>query len=100
MAKFELNIYGENDEIVKTYETDHIRYGVLMKALELDEQNQRSKNPVEQIKASNAIVKLIFHGLTDEELMLADMQDVLNTYGQVTRMAEGIKDDSDGSEKN
>lgn len=95
MAKFELNIYGENDEIIKRYETDHIRYGVLMEALEVDEK-AKGKTEAEQIKAANAIVKRVFYGLTDEELMNADMNDVLNTYAQVTRQAEKIGS-SDGA---
>ena len=98
MAKFELNIYGENDEIIKRYETDHIRYGVLMEALEIEEKT-KGKPEAEQIKAANALVKRVFHGLTDEELMLADMTDVLNTYAQVTRQAEKIGG-SDGAAKN
>lgn len=89
MAKFELNIYGENDEVIKKYATDHIRYGVLMQALELEEQN-KGKSMSEQITAANALVKRVFHGLTDEELMLADVSDVLNTYAQVTKQAENI----------
>lgn len=89
MAKFELNIYGDNDEILKRYETDHIRYGVLMEALEVEEKT-KGKTEAEQIKAANAIVKRVFYGLTDEELMNADMEDVLNTYAQVTRQAEKI----------
>lgn len=99
MAKFELNIYGENDEIIKRYETDHIRYGVLMEALELDEKT-KNKSQVEIIKSANAIVKRVFHGLTDEELMLADVADVLNTYKQVTSQAGDIGDGSDDPEKN
>ena len=89
MAKFELNIYGDNDEILKRYETDLIRYGVLMEALEVEEKT-KGKTEAEQIKAANAIVKRVFYGLTDEELMNADMEDVLNTYAQVTRQAEKI----------
>lgn len=97
MAKFELNIYGDNDEILKRYETDHIRYGVLMEALEVEEKT-KGKTEAEQIKAANAIVKRVFYGLTDEELMNADMGDVLNTYAQVTRQAEKIGG-SDGAKK-
>lgn len=99
MAKFELNIYGENDEIIKKYETDHIRYGVLMQALEMEEEAD-GKPMAEQIKAANAIVKRVFHGLTDDELMLADMGDVLSTYAQITKQAEKIGGGSNGAEKN
>ena len=31
MAQFELNIYGENDEIVKRFETNKVRWGVFMR---------------------------------------------------------------------
>lgn len=96
MAKFELNIYGENDEIIKKYATDHIRYGVLMQAMELDEKS-KTQSQAEQIKGANALVKQVFAGLTDEELMLADMGDVLNIYAQVTKQAEKIGDGSNAS---
>lgn len=98
MAKFELNIYGENDEIIKKYETDHIRYGVLMQALELEEKLNK-KSQLEQIKAANIIVKKVFHGLTDDELMLADVGDVLNTFAQVQQQANAIGG-SNGAAKN
>ena len=98
MAKFELNIYGENDEILKRYKTDHIRYGVLIEALEIDEKT-KNKTPAEQFKASSALIKRVFHGLTDEELMLADMGDVLNTYAQIREQANDING-SDDPEKN
>lgn len=96
MAKFELNIYGNNDEIIKKYATDHIRYGVLMQAMELDEKKE-TQSQAEQIRGANALVKQVFAGLTDEELMLADMGDVLNIYAQVTKQAEKIGDGSNGS---
>lgn len=94
MAKFELNIYGENDEIIKKYETDHIRYGVLMQALEMQEAAE--SDPKKQFETANAIVKRVFHGLTDAELELADVNDVLNTFAQVTSQANKIggSDDS------
>lgn len=95
MAKFELNIYGENDEIIKKYETDHIRYGVLMKALEMEEKADKGSNR-ELIEGANTIVKMIFKGLTDDELMLADVGDVFATYKQVAMQANGVHDD--GSE--
>lgn len=89
MAKFELNIYGDNDEIIKKYATDHLRYGVLMQALEMQEGLENATN-AEQMDAANELVKKVFAGLTDEELALADAGDVLNTFTQVTRQAERI----------
>lgn len=95
MAKFELNIYGENDEILKKYATDHIRYGVLMRALELQD-SMEGKTMLEQTKAANTIVKMVFAGLTDEELMLADVGDVLATFAQVTTQANAIGSNNAG----
>lgn len=94
MAKFELNIYGNNDEIIKSYATDRIRYGVLMKALELQDKAEKL-SPAELMREANALVKTVFAGLTDDELYQADMQDVFSVYQQITAMAGDIS--SDGS---
>ena len=89
MAKFELNIYGENDEIVKKYETDHLRYGVLMQALEMQE-SMNDLTAAEQMQSANQLVKKVFAGLTDSEIEHADAADVLATFAQITRHAEKI----------
>lgn len=87
MAKFELNIYGEDDEIIKKYETDHIRFGVLITALEV---NEKKLNAKEQFEAVGRVLKSVFAGLTDEELKLADTGDIFSTYTQVLRQAGNI----------
>lgn len=89
MAKFELNIYGEDDEIIKRYETDHIRYGVLLKALEIGEKVSKMNN-ADFIKEAQSLVKCVFVGITDDEIAKADVQDVLSTYQQVTKMSAGV----------
>lgn len=89
MAKYELSIYGENDELLKKYETDHIRWGVFLNAVKL--QDKIKGHPAEeQFSAINEFVKSIFAGLTDEELENADGQDVMNTFRQIISAAEGI----------
>lgn len=90
MARYTLNLYGENDEIIKTFETDHIRYGVLMKALELNDKTDKLTN-AELMKGANEIVKAVFTGLTDDDLMLADMEDVMNTYKRVANTANNVQ---------
>ena len=85
MARFSLNIYGKNDEIIKTYETEHVRFGVLMQALEISEKNLDNAN---KLKAAMAIVKALFSGITDEELSNADTGDFLALFIQVTRMSD------------
>ena len=90
MAKFELNIYGTNDEITKRFKTDHIRFGVLLKALEIQDKAE-GKTAAEIFADACEIVKAVFPGVTDEDLTLADSDDVFNTFRQVTRQAGHIK---------
>lgn len=96
MAQFELNIYGNDDEILKTYTTDKVRWGVYMQALELSE-GLKGQNPAEQFKAINNFVKKIFPELTDADLENADADDVMNTFKQLLNKASKI---GGGNEKN
>lgn len=89
MAQFELNIYGNNDEILKTYSTEKVRWGVFMQALELQEGLQ-GKSPAEQFKLMNSFLKKIFPDLTDADLELADGDDVINTFKQLTHKANAL----------
>lgn len=89
MAKYELSIYGENDEKIKTYKTEHIRWGVFLNAVKLQEKI-KDKSAAEQFAAINEFVKSIFIGLTDEELEQADGKDVMNTFKQLLSAANGI----------
>ena len=89
MAKFELNIYGQNDEILKTFQTDHVRWGLLLTALELQEKIQ-DDSPEDQIKAINKFALELFPGITEEDLRNADGMDVMNVFAQVGRMAGKI----------
>lgn len=95
MAQFELNIYGKDDEILKTYVTDKIRWGVYLQALELHN-NLEQKTAAEQFKQINAFMKKLFPELTDADLNNADSDDILNTFKQLLNKAKGIG----GSPKN
>ena len=90
MAKYELNIYGENDEIVKKYSTNICSWGVFIQAAEMSETLQK-KSAVEQISAVGEILKSVFHGLTTDELMCADASDVMNTFSQIVAGGQKIK---------
>ena len=96
MSKFELSIYGENDEVLKKYETNHVRWGVLLQAVKLQEEI-KGKGADEQFAAINQFVKSIFVGLTDEELEKADGLDVVNTFNQLISAVGKI---NGGKEKN
>lgn len=89
MAQFELNIYGNNDEIVKTYATDKVRWGVFMQALELQD-SLKEKDAAEQFKLINSFVKKIFPDLTDGDLECADSDDILNIFRQLLHKSNTI----------
>lgn len=97
MALFELNIYGKDDEIIKRFETDKVRWGVYLQAAELQE-NLTGAPTAEKFKKISAFVKKIFPDLTDADLDNADSADVLNTFTQLINKANGIK--ASNGEKN
>lgn len=96
MAQFELNIYNDENEIVKKYETDIVKWEVLLKALDFAE-STADKTAREQFEGINGFVKMIFKGLTDEELNNASVEDVMNTFKQLINKARAI---GGGSSKN
>ena len=91
MAQFELTIYGNDDEIIKTYATDKVRWGVFLQALEAQDKLQE-KNAAEQFALISKFVKKIFPDLTDEELERADSDDVFNLFKQLANKTSAIGD--------
>lgn len=89
MAQFELNIYGASDEVVKHFETERVRWGIFVQALELEESLKRA-SAQDMISAINEFVKKIFPDLTDEDLNNADVDDVMNTFKQLLAKAKKI----------
>ena len=89
MAKFELNIYGENDEILKTYGTDNVLWGFYLEAVKASEEME-DMDTVERFEMINSFIKRLFIGLTDEELTQASGDDVLNVFNQLIRKAKAI----------
>jgi hypothetical protein len=96
VAQFELNIYGENDEILKTYATDKVRWGVFLEAAKLNEEIG-AMDAAEQFGVISAFMCKIFPTLTDADLELADGDDVMNTFKQLLRKANKI---AGGNSKN
>lgn len=82
MAKYELTIYGNNDEVIKKHETDVVRWGVYMQALKAGK-GIEEKTIEEQFEIVNSFVLKIFPELTVEELEKADGGDVMNTFRQL-----------------
>lgn len=90
MAKFELPIYGANDEIVKMYETNICPWAIYVQAADLQDA-MKGKSAKEQMNAVGDILKSVFIGLTDDELMHADGGDVMNTFEQIVTGGQKIK---------
>ncbi len=90
MAKYELPIYGENDEVVKMHETNICPWGVYIQAADMQEQ-LKDKSAREQMDAVGEILKAVFPSLTDAELMRADGMDVMNTFMQIVSGGQKIK---------
>ena len=92
---FELNIYGKNDEIIKAYGTNHIKWGVFVQAVQLQEQ-LKDADTATQFEKISEFVRRIFDGMTAEEIENADGFDVMNVFTQLVNKAKNIK----GSSKN
>lgn len=97
MAEFELNIYGKDDEIIKTFATDKVRWGIFMQALELQD-GLSSLSVGEQFNAISGFMKKLFPELTDADLENADMNDVFNTFKQLMSKANKIGGTSKNAE--
>ncbi len=98
MAKFELPIYGENDELVKTYATDHIRWKLFIKAAEIQGNAKlNGDDTADKIEQIADLLKNVFSGITDEDLENADVVDILSTFKQIANIGNSIKG---GKEKN
>lgn len=86
---FELNIYGKDDEIINTYRTAHVRWGVFIKAVQLQEE-LKDADAAKQFDSIAAFVRTLFDGMTEEELYLADAFDVMAVFTQLVNKAKGI----------
>ena len=89
MAKFELNIYGKNDEILKTFGTDVIRWKLFIKAVELQDKIKNASY-AEQIAQVSEYIKSVFVGLTDKDIENADAFDVMNIFRQICVKANAL----------
>lgn len=89
MAVFELNIYGKDDEIINTFSTDKVRWGVFLQALDVQE-SLDNQSPAKQFEIINGFVKKIFPELTDNDLENADIDDVMNIFRQLINKANKI----------
>lgn len=90
MSKYELPIYGANDEVVKMHQTNICPWAVYIQAADMQEQ-LKDKSAREQMAAVGDILKAVFPELTDAELLRADVGDVMNTFTQIVSGGQKIK---------
>lgn len=90
MAKYELPIYGKNDEVTKTYATNIVPWAVFIQAADLQE-SLKDKSAKNQMDAVGEILKAVFHDLTDAELLCADGLDVMKAFKQIVSGGQNIK---------
>lgn len=91
MPLISLNIYNDDDEIIKTYSTNRVRWGVLVKAVELEEMTKGDADGVESIKAITDLMYSIFPSITPDDLALADFGDMKNVFRMVVNMTGHIE---------
>lgn len=89
MALVELNIYNDDDEIIKTYSTNRIRWGVFCKAVELEDEI-KDANAADVIKAISDFMFVVFPSITPDDLAKADYSDLQNVFKMVVNMSGHI----------
>lgn len=90
MALVELNIYNDDNEILKTYSTNRVRWGVLCKAVELEEKIEGA-TPAESVGLISDLMTTIFPSITSDDLALADFNDMQNVFKMVVNMTGHIQ---------
>lgn len=83
---FKLNILGENDAVVKTYETSKIKYGLIEDMVSLSKE-LAGKNEFEQFGLMKPLLKNMFIGITDDELRNVDFLEVLAVIKNLMEVA-------------
>ena len=83
---FKLNILGENDKVVKTYETSKIKYGLIEDMVILSKE-LAGKSEFEQFALMKPLLKNMFVGLTDEEIRNIEFIEVLQVIKNLMSIA-------------
>lgn len=91
MAHLEINTYGDNDEILKTFSTNHIKWGLICRAVEIQEQmNDGELKGTEQIKVVNDFVLSVFPEMKQSDIEAADIGDIFNVFKIIGNMSNDI----------
>lgn len=92
----ELNIYDDELEIVKTYRTYGIRWKAFKKIMGMQDELDTLKDMGDEQAAEtiNAILKLVYPTLTDEDIEEAFFEDLFNCCMQAVNVAKRMAKNS------
>lgn len=93
---FKLNILGENDKVVKTYETSKIKMGLMEDLITLQDRMD-GKSVLEQFSLIKPLLFNMFPGLTEEELRSVEFSEILDV---IKSLMVAAKDGFGVNEKN
>lgn len=91
-----LTIYDEQDEIIQSFSTSRLRWGIIEDVVDLSEKLE-GKSEREAIQAMGQFIQLVFPKLTKELLRQADVSDIKLCFQQIIRV---VKDIEGNNEKN
>jgi len=91
-----LTIYDEQDEIIQSFSTSRIRWGIIEDVVDLSEK-LAGKSEREAIQAMGQFIQLVFPKLTKELLRQADVSDIKLCFQQIISV---VKDIEGNNEKN
>lgn len=91
-----LTIYDEQDEIIQSFSTSRIRWGIIEDVVDLTEKLE-GKSEREAIQAMGQFIQLVFPKLTKELLRQADVSDIKLCFQQIISV---VKDIEGNNEKN
>jgi hypothetical protein len=85
-----LTIYDEQDEIIQSFSTSRIRWGIIEDVVDLSEKHQ-GKSDNEAIRAMGQFIQLVFPKLTKELLRQADVSDIKLCFQQIVSVVKNIE---------
>ena len=91
-----LTIYDEQDEIIQSFSTSRIRWGIIEDVVELSEKLE-GRSEREAIQVMGQFIQLVFPKLTKELLRQADVSDIKLCFQQIISV---VKDIEGNNEKN
>ncbi len=88
-SSINLKIYDSNNEVIAEFNEPRIRWGLVEDVVELTEKLQ-GKSEKESTLAMGQFIQAVFPGLTNEQLRLADIQDIKQCFAQIVAIVQTL----------